>query len=46
MATHKDLTVWKKSMNLVLLIYKITKSFPKEELYGFPDEAIRCFRTI
>lgn len=38
MTTHKDLTVWKKSMNLVLLIYKITKSFPKEELYGLVSQ--------
>lgn len=48
MTTHKDLTVWKKSMNLVLLIYKITKSFPKEELYGLVSQmrGVGCFRTI
>ena len=32
--TYRDLLVWKKSMALVTEIYKISKSFPKEELYG------------
>ncbi|MDR0612502.1 MAG: four helix bundle protein [Dysgonamonadaceae bacterium] len=46
MATHKDLTVWKKSMNLVLLIYKITKSFPKEELYGLVSQMRRSAVSV
>ena len=29
MMSHKDLDVWKKSMDLVDSIYKVTKSFPK-----------------
>ena len=31
---HKDLEVWKKSMDLVSNIYKITESFPNKEIYG------------
>jgi four helix bundle protein len=34
MATHKDLDVWKESIDLVVDVYRITKSFPKEEVYG------------
>ena len=33
---HKDLEVWKQSMELVDLVYGVTKSFPPEELYGLP----------
>ena len=32
--TFKDLIVWEKSHNLVLEVYKITKTFPSEEKYG------------
>jgi four helix bundle protein len=46
MATHKDLTVWKKSINLVLLIYRITRSFPKEELYGLVSQMRRSAVSI
>jgi four helix bundle protein len=46
MMTHKDLTVWKKSMRLVLLIYKHTQSFPKEELYGIVSQMRRAATSI
>lgn len=36
--THKDLTVWKKSIDFVTEIYKVTKDFPKEELYGIVSQ--------
>ena len=44
--THRDLDVWKGSMNLVLEIYKITKSFPKEELYGLTSQIRRSAISI
>ena len=31
---HKDLDVWKKSMDLVTNIYSITKDFPADEKFG------------
>jgi four helix bundle protein len=34
MQTHKDLDVWKLSMDLVEKVYEITNHFPKEELFG------------
>ncbi|MBU0580394.1 MAG: four helix bundle protein [Candidatus Margulisbacteria bacterium] len=34
MKTHKDFDVWKESVDLVTRVYKITKSFPKAEMYG------------
>lgn len=32
--THKDLDVWKKSMDLVERVYRRTDSFPDSEKYG------------
>ncbi|WP_323805944.1 four helix bundle protein [Bacteroides sp.] len=44
--THKDLLVWKKSIDLVEQIYKFTKQFPKEELYGITNQMRRCTVSI
>ena len=38
MKTHKDLDVWKKSVSLVTSIYDVTKSFPKDEIYGITNQ--------
>ena len=43
---HKDLDVWKKSMNLASQIYNITKSFPKEEIYGLTSQIRRASVSI
>jgi len=32
--SFKDLIVWQKSYKLGLIIYRVTKNFPKEEMYG------------
>lgn len=44
--THKDLLVWEKSIDLVEQIYKFTKQFPKEELYGITNQMRRCAVSI
>ena len=31
---HKTLEAWKQSMDLVTEIYKVTKEFPSQEIYG------------
>jgi four helix bundle protein len=31
---YRDLIVWQKSMDLVKLVYELTKKFPKEELFA------------
>jgi len=46
MTTHKDLNVWKKSMNLGVLIYKLTGQFPKEELFGLASQMRRASVSI
>ena len=44
--THKDLLVWQKSMDLVILIYSLTKQYPKEELYALTNQIRRCVTSI
>ena len=43
---HKDLNVWKKSIDLVDIIYKMTKSFPKEELYCLTSQIRRSTISV
>lgn len=46
MATHKELNVWKKGIEMVKLVYTATQSFPKEELYGLASQMRRCAVSI
>jgi len=39
--THKDLDIWEKGIDLVTDIYKITRKFPKEEIYGLTSQMRR-----
>ena len=42
----RDLKVWQKGIELVKEIYKTTKSFPKEELYGLSAQMRRASISI
>ncbi|MDD5626992.1 MAG: four helix bundle protein [Patescibacteria group bacterium] len=41
-----DLEAWQKAYELVLEIYKITKLFPKEELFGMTSQLRRAAASI
>lgn len=41
-----DLNAWKEGHKLVLLIYKITKAFPKEEQFGLINQIRRAVISI
>ena len=43
---YKGLIVWQRSMELVLEIYKITRSFPPEELYSLTAQMKRAAVSI
>ena len=46
MKSFRDLKVWHKSHELNLLVYKETKTFPKEELYGLTSQIRRACSSI
>jgi len=44
--SYQDLEVWKKAMELVTDIYKVTQTFPKEELYGMTNQLRRASVSV
>ena len=42
----KDLRVWQKGIELVKDVYKVTKNFPKDELYGIMAQLRRAAVSI
>ena len=46
MKTHKDLDVWNKAMDFVVLLYKKTKDFPKDEIYSLTNQMRRAAVSI
>ena len=45
-ASFTDLNAWKEAHKLVLLIYKLTRNFPKEEVYSLVDQLHRAAISI
>ncbi|MGE5610409.1 MAG: four helix bundle protein [Bacillota bacterium] len=43
---YRDLVVWQKAMDLVEAVYRATRSFPKEEVYGLMGQLRRCAVSI
>jgi four helix bundle protein len=46
MQDFHDLKVWQKSHCLTLTVYRATRSFPKEELYGLTSQMRRSSSSI
>ena len=46
METHKDLRVWQQSIEMVTSIYKITKAFPKDEIFGLVSQMHRAAVSV
>ena len=44
--SYKELIVWQKAMDLVILIYRITEKFPEEEKFGLISQMRRCAVSI
>jgi four helix bundle protein len=42
----KDLLVWQKAMDLVVVVYDLTRVYPKEELYGLISQTRRAVVSI
>lgn len=43
---HKDLNVYKKSIELVTKIYRLTDKFPKEETFGLSSQMRRAAVSV
>lgn len=46
MKTYKDLIVWQKAYSLAVSIYKITKKFPLNEIYGLTSQLRRASVSV
>ncbi|WP_018248125.1 four helix bundle protein [Orenia marismortui] len=46
MKCHRDLLVWKDSIDLVEETYKLTNDFPKHELYGLTSQIRRAAISV
>jgi len=42
MKTYKELIVWQKSYELIILIYKTSEKFPREEIFGLTSQLRRA----
>jgi len=45
-SSHKDLIVWQRAMQLVVDVYRSTKSFPREETHGLISQMRRAAVSI
>ncbi|MFC1712086.1 four helix bundle protein [Candidatus Poribacteria bacterium] len=46
MKTHKDLNVWKQSIDLAKEVYSLTRDFPKEEIHGLVSQMRRAAVSV
>ena len=44
--TYRDLIVWQRGYGYVLEVYKLTKNFPKHELYGVVSQLRRASSSV
>jgi len=40
--SYRDLVVWQKAMDLVTEVYRVSKKFPKDELFGLTGQMRRA----
>ncbi len=46
MQNYKELLIWQEAHQFALNVYKITKAFPKEELFGITSQLRRASVSI
>lgn len=44
--SHRELTVWRKAVDLACEVYRLTREMPKEEMYRLSAQIIRCSSSI
>jgi four helix bundle protein len=43
---YRELLVWQKAVGLTVLIYRLTQSFPRSELYGLSSQMRRASVSV
>jgi four helix bundle protein len=43
---HQDLKAWQMAMSLVKLVYRLTTTFPKEEIFGLTSQMRRAAVSV
>ncbi|MFM9076454.1 MAG: four helix bundle protein [Bacteroidota bacterium] len=43
---HRDLIVYQKAFEVAMMIFKLSKNFPKEETYSLTDQIRRSSRSV
>lgn len=46
MQSYRELVAWQKAMDLTAEVYRITKSFPNDELYGITSQLRRASVSV
>jgi len=46
MRNYRDLQVWSKAHNLTLELYRVSRQFPREEIYGITSQLRRAAASI
>lgn len=44
--SHRELRVWERGMDLAEACYKVTRSFPREEIYGMTSQVRRAATAV
>ena len=44
--SYRDLQVWQKGMDLAVACYKMTRAFPKEEMFGMISQIRRAASSV
>ena len=44
--SYRDLEVWRKAMDLAVICYRVTRSYPKQELFGLTTQIRRASSSI
>jgi four helix bundle protein len=44
--SYRDLIAWRKGMDLVTDVYRVTRSFPRDELYGLTSQLRRAAVSV
>ena len=44
--SYRDLIAWRKAMDLVTEIYRVTQFFPRDELYGLTNQLRRAAVSV